>query len=44
VLDCVVRHRDEPAAQIAGRIFALLDNYTGDTPRRDDLTLVILKS
>ena len=44
VLDCVVRHRDEPAAQIAGRIFALLDDYTGDTPRRDDLTLVILKS
>ena len=44
VLDVVVRHRDEPPAQIAGRVFALLDHYTGDTPRRDDLTLVILKS
>ena len=44
VLECVVKHRDEPPAQIAGRVFALLDNYTGDTPRRDDLTLVILKS
>jgi phosphoserine phosphatase RsbU/P len=44
VLECVVRHRDEPPAQIAGRVFALLDNYTGDTPRRDDLTLVVLKS
>ena len=44
VLETVVKHRDEPPAQIAGRVFALLDNYTGDTPRRDDLTLVILKS
>ncbi|HEY2026374.1 MAG TPA: GAF domain-containing SpoIIE family protein phosphatase, partial [Gemmatimonadaceae bacterium] len=44
VLDVVVKHRDEPPAQIAGRVFALLDNYTGDTPRRDDLTLVLLKS
>ncbi|MDB4887691.1 MAG: protein phosphatase domain protein [Gemmatimonadetes bacterium] len=44
VLECVVKHRDEPPAQIAGRVFALLDNYTGDTPRRDDLTLVVLKS
>jgi sigma-B regulation protein RsbU (phosphoserine phosphatase) len=44
VIDCVVAHRDEPTAQIAGRVFALLDNYTGDVPRRDDLTLVILKS
>jgi sigma-B regulation protein RsbU (phosphoserine phosphatase) len=44
VLECVVKHRDEPPAQIAGRVFALLDEYTGDVPRRDDLTLVILKS
>ena len=44
VIDCVVKHRDEPPAQIAGRVFALLDHYTGDTPRKDDLTLVVLKS
>jgi sigma-B regulation protein RsbU (phosphoserine phosphatase) len=44
VLEVVVKHRDEPPAQIAGRVFAMLDNHTGDTPRRDDLTLVILKS
>jgi sigma-B regulation protein RsbU (phosphoserine phosphatase) len=44
VLDCVMRHREEPPEQIASRVFALLDHYTGDTPRRDDLTLVILKS
>jgi sigma-B regulation protein RsbU (phosphoserine phosphatase) len=44
VLDCVVAHRDEPPAQIASRVFSMLDTYTGDTPRRDDLTLLILKS
>ena len=44
VLDCVMRHRDEPPEQIAARVFSLLDHYTGDTPRRDDLTLVVLKS
>ena len=44
VLECVRSHRDEPPAQIAGRVFALLDDYTGDVPRRDDLTLVVLKS
>jgi sigma-B regulation protein RsbU (phosphoserine phosphatase) len=44
VIDCVTHHRDEAPAQIAGRVFALLDDYTGDAPRRDDLTLVILKS
>ncbi len=44
VLDCVVQHRDEAPLQIAGRVFALLDDYTGDVPRRDDLTLVVLKS
>jgi sigma-B regulation protein RsbU (phosphoserine phosphatase) len=44
VLDCVMRYRSEEPAQIAARVFTLLDNYTGDTPRRDDLTLVILKS
>jgi serine phosphatase RsbU (regulator of sigma subunit) len=44
VIECVVDHRDETPAQIAGRVFSLLDQYTGDVPRRDDLTLVILKS
>jgi len=44
VLDCVLRHRDEEPAQIASAVFGLLDHYTADTPTRDDLTLVILKS
>jgi serine phosphatase RsbU (regulator of sigma subunit) len=39
-----MQYRGEPPEQIAGRVFALLDHYTGETPRSDDLTLVILKS
>jgi sigma-B regulation protein RsbU (phosphoserine phosphatase) len=44
VLDIVLKHRDESPTQIADRVFALLDEYTADAPRRDDLTLLILKS
>jgi len=44
VIDCVLQNRHEPPEQIAERVFALLDHYTGETPRRDDLTLVIVKS
>ena len=44
VLACVREHRAEMPVQIAERVFALLDQYTGDVPRLDDLTLVILKS
>ncbi len=44
VIACVREYRAEPPAQIAERVFALLDQYTGDVPRLDDLTLVILKS
>ena len=44
VLACVREYRAESPARIAERVFALLDQYTGDVPRLDDLTLVILKS
>lgn len=44
VLNCVRDNRTETPARIAERVFALLDEYTGDVPRRDDLTLVVLKS
>ena len=44
VVECVRMHRHETPAQIVERVFDLLDHYTGDVPRRDDLTLVILKS
>ena len=40
----MIQNRHEAPDQIAERVFALLDHYTGDTPRRDDLTLVIVKS
>ncbi|MDB4916421.1 MAG: protein phosphatase domain protein [Gemmatimonadetes bacterium] len=44
VLACVREHRHETPSEIAARVFALLDEYTADVPRLDDLTLVILKS
>lgn len=36
-------HAEQPN-QLLDRIFALLDQHTGDTPRRDDLTIVALRS
>ena len=44
VLDCVREYRAESPTTISDRVFRLLDEYTGDVPRRDDLTLVVLKS
>jgi sigma-B regulation protein RsbU (phosphoserine phosphatase) len=44
VLRCTREHRAMSPAQIAERIFAELDEYTGDVPRLDDLTLVIVKT
>ena len=44
VLACVREHRAQSPVQIVERVFALLDQYTGDVPRLDDLTLVVLKS
>jgi sigma-B regulation protein RsbU (phosphoserine phosphatase) len=44
VLDCVREHRHETPPQISAHVFRLLDEYTGDVPRLDDLTLVVLKS
>jgi sigma-B regulation protein RsbU (phosphoserine phosphatase) len=44
VLACVKENRGKSPEEIATAVFALLDDYTGDVPRRDDLTLVVLKS
>jgi phosphoserine phosphatase RsbU/P len=44
VLEIVRRHRAETPAQIASRVFELLDEWTGEVSPKDDLTLVILKS
>jgi sigma-B regulation protein RsbU (phosphoserine phosphatase) len=44
VLDCVQEHRGETPEAISEHVFRLLDEYTGDVSRLDDLTLVVLKS
>lgn len=44
IVEIARTHRDEPPARIVDRIFELLDQHTGDTRRRDDLTIVALRS
>ena len=44
VVELARKHREETPAQVVDRIFALLDQHTGDTRRRDDLTIVLLRS
>ena len=43
VLDVVLRHRTEDPDFILERVFETLNQHIGDTPRRDDLTLVLLR-
>ena len=38
------RYRDEHPSNLLDRIFTLLDEHTGGTRRRDDLTIVALRS
>jgi len=44
VVEIARKHREEEPTRIVDRIFGLLDQHTGDTPRRDDLTIVALRS
>jgi sigma-B regulation protein RsbU (phosphoserine phosphatase) len=44
IVEVARRHRDQQPAELLDTIFALLDQHTGDTPRRDDLTIVALRS
>ena len=44
IVEIARRYRDEPPAMLLDRIFSLLDQHTGDTRRRDDLTIVALRS
>lgn len=44
ILEIARRCHDQQPAQLLDRIFALLDQHTGDTRRRDDLTIVALRS
>jgi sigma-B regulation protein RsbU (phosphoserine phosphatase) len=44
VLETIQRHRALPPDQILERVFEDLQRHTGDGSRRDDLTLVLLRS
>jgi sigma-B regulation protein RsbU (phosphoserine phosphatase) len=44
VLDIVVTHRDQAPTVIVERVFHALDQHAGDSPRPDDLTLVVMRS
>lgn len=44
VVDTARRHRHEDPAKVVERIFGLLDEHTGAATRRDDLTIVALRS
>ena len=44
IVEIARKHRDEAPAKVLDRIFELLDQHTGDTRRRDDLTIVSLRS
>ena len=44
VVELVERHRKDPPSRILERILELLDRHTGETRRRDDLTILALRS
>ena len=44
VLDVASTHRYDTPDAIARRVFAMLDDFTGGLPPRDDLTLVVVQS
>jgi sigma-B regulation protein RsbU (phosphoserine phosphatase) len=44
VLDTIRAHRDAPPSEILGRVVEELDAHTEGAPRRDDFTLVLLRS
>jgi sigma-B regulation protein RsbU (phosphoserine phosphatase) len=44
VLEVIRQHRDESPAQILQHVFELLDAYILTAPRRDDLTMVLLRT
>jgi len=44
VLDTIRAHRDASPSEILERVIEVLDAHASDEPRRDDLTLVLLRS
>ena len=44
ILETIAAHRNEPPGDILDRVLDLVASHSGDTPRRDDQTLVLLRS
>jgi sigma-B regulation protein RsbU (phosphoserine phosphatase) len=44
ILETIVAHRRESPADILAHVIELVEAHSGDTPRRDDQTLVLLRS
>lgn len=44
VLDTILAHRDETPSELLARIVAVLDEHTRGALRRDDLTIVLVRS
>jgi sigma-B regulation protein RsbU (phosphoserine phosphatase) len=44
VLDTIKAHCSDTPQEIVRRVFARLDEFTGDIPPRDDLTIVVVRS
>ena len=44
VVDVAIRHRRDEPSRVVDAIFALLTEHSGDARRRDDLTIVVLRS
>ena len=44
LLEVLRRNRDEPPSVILNRLIDLVEEHSGDTPRRDDQTIVLLHS
>jgi sigma-B regulation protein RsbU (phosphoserine phosphatase) len=44
ILNAVRSHRDRQPAEILDHVFTVLDAHTGSVPRRDDLTIVVVRN
>jgi sigma-B regulation protein RsbU (phosphoserine phosphatase) len=44
LLETIRSHQNEPPAAILARVIAIVEEHSGDTPRRDDQTMVLLRS
>jgi sigma-B regulation protein RsbU (phosphoserine phosphatase) len=44
ILDAIRTHRNETPAAILDRLFEVLDTHITTAPRRDDLTIVLLRT